>query len=142
MRSAYSSEMATTEGAAGQRARLRNSTSVFLVGDLDGTAQWYERLGFEARVFPPGFATLRRDSVEIFLQHTDGYVRPDDHARDERDAWDVYIGTDNVAALFAEFSRRPGVNILREPSPQEYGQIEFDVMDPNGYRLVFAQRVR
>jgi hypothetical protein len=25
------------------------------------------------------------------------------------------------------------------PSPQPYGQIEFEVVDPNGYVLVFAQ---
>jgi hypothetical protein len=31
------------------------------------------------------------------------------------------------------------VNLTRPPSPQEYGMVEFDVVDLNGYRLVFAQ---
>jgi hypothetical protein len=31
------------------------------------------------------------------------------------------------------------VTITRPPTAQHYGQIEFDVLDPNGYLLVFAQ---
>jgi len=132
----------STQPTTQPRARLRNTTSVFLVGDLEATARWYAGLGFQAQVFPPGFAILQRDDVEIFIQQTDGYARPDDRGRHEREAWDLYIETDDVAALFAELSARKDVKILREPTPQIYRQIEFDVMDPNGYRLVFAQPVR
>lgn len=101
--------------------------------------RWYERFGFTSRYYPPGFCILRRDAVDIFLQQQDEYVKPDDAGARAREAWDVYIETDDVASLFAEFSQLPGVNIVRPLSPQEYGQIEFDVMDLNGYRLVFAQ---
>jgi len=136
--------MKTAEPAAekSSKAKLRNSTVVFLVGNIEPTMAWYERLGFEARYFPPGFAILRRDDVEIFLQHHDGYVRPDDPGAREREAWNVYIETDNVEALFRELSQRPDVNITRGLCPQEYGQVEFNVTDPNGYVLVFAQPVR
>src|SRR5690349_15799002 len=94
--------MKTAEPAAekSSKAKLRNSTVVFLVGNIEPTMAWYERLGFEARYFPPGFAILRRDDVEIFLQHHDGYVRPDDPGAREREAWNVYIETVNVEALF------------------------------------------
>src|SRR5262249_49542852 len=30
-------------------ARLRNSTTVFLVGNIEATMDWYKRLGFESR---------------------------------------------------------------------------------------------
>jgi hypothetical protein len=53
----------------------------------------------------------------------------------------VYIDTDDVAALYDELSRLPDVTIARTPCRQDYGQIEFDVIDPNGYRLVFAQAI-
>ena len=66
-------------------------------------------------------------------------MKPDDPGAREREAWNVYIETDDVATLFAEFSQQADVKIVRPLSQQEYGQIEFDVMDPNGYRLVFAQ---
>jgi hypothetical protein len=114
---------------------------VFLVGDLEATARWYESIGFTAQLFPPGFAILRRDAVEIFIQQTDGYVRPNDPARDDRRAWDVYIQTDNLRALFDEFSMRPGITVTREISRQDYGALEFNIKDPNGYELVFAQPV-
>ena len=53
--------------AAG-RAKLRNSTTVLLVGNIEPTMEWYKQLGFESEYYSPGFAILRRDSVEIFLQ--------------------------------------------------------------------------
>ena len=101
--------------------------------------EWYKRLGFESEYYPPGFAILRRDEIELFLQQQPGYVAPDDPGRHERDAWNVYIVTDNVKALYEEYSASPGLTISRRLSPQDYGMLEFDVMDLNGHRLVFAQ---
>ena len=44
-------------------------------------------------------------------------------------------------ALHAEYSALTGVHISRPLCEQEYGMIEFDVIDLNGQRLVFAQPV-
>ena len=121
------------------RAKLSNSTTVFLVGNIEPTMEWYKRLGFESTYFPPGFAILSRDSVEIFLQQQPGYAAPDDPGRIEREAWDVYIVVDDVKALYEEYSALAGVEISRPLCPQEYGMTEFDVIDLNGHRLVFAQ---
>jgi hypothetical protein len=132
----------SNEGHAAQapaQAKLRNSTTVFLVGNIEPTMEWYKRLGFESEYYPPGFAILRRDVVEIFLQQQPGYVAPDDPGRRERHAWNIYIVTDNVKALYEEFSSTPGVRISRQLCPQDYGMTEFDVIDLNGHRLVFAQ---
>ena len=130
-----------TVQAAG-RPRLRNSTTVFLVGNIEPTMDWYRRLGFQSQYYPPGFAILRRDDVEIFLQQQPGYVVPDDPGRREREAWNVYIVTDDVKALYDEYSALSGVTISRPLCPQEYGMMEFDVMDLNGHRLVFAEPMR
>jgi hypothetical protein len=130
----------TDEGhAATIRAKLRNSTTVFLVGNIEPTMEWYKRLGFESEYYPPGFAILRRDDIEIFLQHQPGYVTPADPGRRVRHAWNVYIVTDDVTALYEEFSSAPGVKISRPLCPQDYGMTEFDVIDLNGHCLVFAQ---
>jgi hypothetical protein len=129
-----------TPGAK-SRAKLYHSTTVFLVGNIEPTMEWYKRLGFEAEYFPPGFAILHRDEIRIFLQQQPGYVAPDDPGRRDRDAWNVYIVTDDVRALYEEFSSVPAVKISRELCPQEYGMMEFDVMDLNGHRLVFAQPI-
>lgn len=126
---------------AARRAALRRSTTVFLVGNIEPTMEWYKHLGFESEYYPPGFAILRRDGVEIFVQQQPGYVAPEDPGRRERQAWNVYIVTDNVKALYEEYSSLPGVKIARPLCPQDYGMIEFDVMDLNGHRLVFAQPI-
>jgi hypothetical protein len=123
-------------------AKLQNSTTVFLVGNIEPTMEWYEKLGFQAEYYPPGFGILHRDDIQIFLQQQPGYVPPDDPGRRKRVAWNVYIVTDNVKALYAEYSALPGLTISRQLSAQDYGMMEFDVMDLNGYRLVFAQPIR
>jgi len=77
--------------------------------------EWYKRLGFESTYYPPGFAILRRDEIQIIA--------------------------DNIEALYSEYSSAPGVTISRPLCPQEHGMMEFDVMDLNGHRLVFAQPI-
>jgi hypothetical protein len=124
------------------RAKLRNSTTVFLVGNIEPTMEWYKQLGFAAEYYPPGFAILRRDDVEIFLQQQPGYSAPEDSGRRAREAWNVYIVVDDVKALYAEYSALAEVKISRPLCPQEYGMLEFDVIDLNGHRLVFAQPLR
>ncbi len=101
---------------------------------------WYKRLGFTPEYFPPGFAILRRDDIQIFLQQQPHYVKPEDPGRVKREAWDIYILTDNLDLLHKEFTSQ-GLELSRPPCPRDYGMIEFDLMDLNGYRLVFAQPV-
>ena len=126
---------------AAVRAKLRNSTTVFLVGNIEQTMEWYKRLGFESEYYPPGFAILSRDEIQIFLQQQPGYVAPDDPGRRERHAWNVYIITDDVKALYEEYSGLPVVKISRQLCRQDYGMTEFDLMDLNGHRLSFAQPI-
>ena len=135
--------MATAEQGAQATgcAKLRNSTTVFLVGNIEPTMEWYKRLGFKAEYYPPGFAILSRDEIQIFLQQQPGYVAPDDPGRRERHAWNVYIITDDVKGLYEEYSAVPGVKISRQLCRQDYGMMEFDAMDLNGHRLVFAQPI-
>ena len=123
-------------------AKLRNSTTVFLVGNIEPTMDWYKQLGFKSEYYPPGFAILQRDEVRIFLQQQPGYIQPLDAGRQKREAWNVYIVTDNVKALYEEYAAAPGVTISRQLCTQDYGMLEFDVMDLNGHRLVFAEPLR
>jgi catechol 2,3-dioxygenase-like lactoylglutathione lyase family enzyme len=127
-----------------KRARFQASSVVFLVSDIAATLRWYEsHLGFVADPFPATpphvFCLLRRDEIVIMLQQLDGYAKPDDYARRAGGVWDAYIDTDDVAGLFAELSANPRVTIARPLCRQPYGQVEFEVRDPNGYVLVFAE---
>lgn len=132
-------EKQTATGRPGASTSFKTATPIFLVGDIEAVMPWYQALGFDAVYFPPGFCILRRDAIQIFLQHEPGYTRPDEPLRQQREAWDLYIETDNVQALFEDFSQMPNVKILRPPCKQEYGQTDFEIVDPNGYVLVFSQ---
>lgn len=134
-------ERQAATGRPGAATRFTTATPVFLVGNIEAIIPWYRAIGFEAIYYPPGFCILRRDAIQIFMQHEPGYQRPSEPLRRNRDAWDLYIETDNVQALFDELSQLPQLKFLRTPCLQEYGHIEFDLVDPNGYVLVFAQPV-
>lgn len=75
------------------------------------------------------------------LQQLEGYVKPDLYANREGGVWNVYIDTAGVAGLYEALSQRPDVKIIQGLCRQPYGQIEFEVVDPNGYVLVFAESV-
>src|SRR5262249_38106798 len=74
----------------GRSAKLRDGTEVF----ESPTMESYKLLGFNS--YPPGFAIMSRDEIQIFLQQQPGYVAPDDPGRQERHAWNLYIVTNDV----------------------------------------------
>jgi uncharacterized glyoxalase superfamily protein PhnB len=75
------------------------------------------------------------------LQQLDGYVKPDVYAECGGGVWNVYVNTVDVAALYGALSQRTDVKIIQHLRRQPYGQTEFEVADPNGYVLVFAEPV-
>ena len=126
------------------RVRLAKATPVFLVRDIASMMQWYrEVLGFEADHVPKrpphAFCILRRDAVTLFLQQLDGYQRPDHYGERDGGVWNVYLETVGVQELFATLSQRSDVTLVQTLHRQPYHQTEFEIRDPDGYLLVFAE---
>jgi catechol 2,3-dioxygenase-like lactoylglutathione lyase family enzyme len=121
---------------------LRTAAPVFLVPDVDRTAQWYaEHLGFRtAGQFPPkppaSWASLQRDDVEIMLQRLPDYQKPDLYPLRDGGVWNVYIRTRGVHALYRAVHGQPFIKMPLARQP--YGDWEFEVVDLNGYVLVFG----
>ena len=125
-------------------ARFRSVTPVFLVGDIESTMRWYQgTLGFEADVFPNAppyaFCILRKDDVVIFLQQLTGFQKPDLYDQRAGGVWSAYLRTEGVHRLYESLKDREDVSVIRPLHRQPYGQTEFEVRDPNGYVLVFAE---
>ena len=125
--------------------KLRTTTPVFLVSDIAATMRWYtEHLQFDGRAVPASpphtFGIMQRDDIQIFLQQLSGYEKPDVYAQRPGGVWHAYVQMDGVREFYQMVSKRPGVTILKRLTEQPYGQIEFEVKDPNGYVLVFAER--
>lgn len=120
--------------------RLKSAAPTFLVHDVGTTAAWYEKqLGFTASLVPKNppyvYASLQRDQVEIMLLRLEGYrkpviERPTGH-------WDAYIRMQGVRDFYD--SVRQTAPIKMELTKQSYGDVEFEVVDPNGYVLVFSE---
>jgi len=131
-------------GVAGT-SQLHGATPVFLVGDIAKTMEWYRtKLGFEAEAIPPkpphDFCILRKDEVTIFLQQLTGYRHRDHYDEREGGVWAAYLDTYNVEALYESLKQVSGVKIVQPLRHQPYGQWEFEVRDPDGHVLVFAER--
>ena len=126
--------------------KLRSATPVFLVNDIAATMSWYmANLGFEADAVPNppphAFCILRRDDVAIFLQQLTGYQRPDHYAERDGGVWSAYIRPEGVHALYEALRSVPDVRVIQPLRRQPYGETEFEIRDPNGYILVFAERL-
>jgi hypothetical protein len=121
-------------------AKLVSSAPTFLVNDVAMTAQWYEHnLGFTASFFPKTppyvYGSLQRDGVEIMLLRQEGYRKPE--ITRPGGVWDAYIRMQGLVEFCNELRAR--VPLKSDLTKRPYGDTEFEVMDPNGYVLVFGE---
>ncbi len=117
---------------------------VFLVAEIGVTAHWYqEMLGFVPLSVPGRgpreWVSLGRDAVQIMLQRSPGYVRPDLQAHRPGGVWDAYLRICGLGELYRELGRKDAVRSKLRHRGQ--GLFEFAVRDPNNYLLVLAEAV-
>jgi len=113
---------------------------VLHVADVGRSLAWYrEHLGFDPDPFPDtppfDFCILRRDQAELMLRRTEAPIvrTPKNYA------WDVYIrleGGELIALLDHARRRTP---LVRGPELMPYGQVEFELEDPDGHRVCIAE---
>jgi uncharacterized glyoxalase superfamily protein PhnB len=116
----------------------------FPVSDIGKTIRWYqEYLGFTGYPFPEHepyvFGIMARDNIEIMLQRTPAYAKPDLYSTRPGGVWDAYIRMKGVKEFYDEI--REKVEILMPLKKQPYGDWEFEVRDLNSYVLVFSELV-
>jgi len=113
---------------------------VLRVTDVERSIAWYrDILGFTPDPFPAEppfeFCILRRDATELMLRRA-GVPAPK-----PRDAyeWDVYIrlAGEELTVLLDHARRR--TPLVRGPELMSYGQVEFELEDPDGYRVCVAE---
>ena len=118
----------------------------FIVDDVVATAAFYrDKLGFKYERFwgdPPAFTMVYRSGIIIMLGQlaptgTGGLTRPNGLAVPGDDCWDAYVWVDDADALYEKFKAK-GVHIARAICDQPYGCRDFDIVDPNSFRLCFG----
>ncbi|HEX6627980.1 MAG TPA: VOC family protein [Gemmatimonadaceae bacterium] len=132
----HSSQLVDTD------VKLRSAVPTFLVADVAATGRWYvENLGFTLtghvpREEPYVYASLMRGNAELMLLNLADYKKPDLTARRPDGLWDAYIRMSGVRELYETVEGKPFVRMAL--TKQSYGDLEFEVRDPNGYILVFG----
>jgi len=122
--------------------RFERAVPVLQVADVGRSIDWYvAAVGFDPDPFPPkppyGFAILRRDSIEIMLQHGEPSA-----ARDPKnEGWAVYLRIAGDGLLQLAESVRRATPLVRGPERMFYGLVEFEVVDPDGYRICVSGSV-
>ncbi len=124
--------------------RFDRAVPVLQVSDVGRSIDWYvATFGFEADPFPPqppyGFAILRRDSTEMMLQHGDQPASSPSGACEE--GWAVYLRIAGDGLLDLAKSLRRSTPLVRGPERMFYGLVEFEVIDPDGHRIVVSGAV-
>ena len=112
---------------------FRDAFAILHTPDLDRAVSFYvERLGFEERYRYPGFAVVGIESFDL------GFAERDEPAAAGRAA--VWLYTDDVDAEL-ERLREAGVDVVREPENQEWGERMASVRDPDGNDVFIGQRM-
>jgi uncharacterized glyoxalase superfamily protein PhnB len=122
--------------------RFERAVPVLQVADVGRSIDWYvAAFGFDRDPFPPSppysFAILRRDGAEMMLQGGTS-SRPADA---KEVGWTVYLRIAGDGLLDLADSVRRATPLVRGPERMFYGLVEFEVVDPDGYRICVSGSV-
>ena len=123
-------------------ASYQRAAPVLQVADVETSCRWYaDVLGFTPNPFPKSppysFAILRRDEAEIMLQCVEesGSAGSPRRAADPEFRWSVYLRIAGTAILDVAAAAGKRAKLMRGPERMVYGLVEFELCDPDGYRV-------
>ncbi|HAA12449.1 MAG TPA: glyoxalase [Cytophagales bacterium] len=115
-----------------------HAATVLAVQSMDRSLTFYrDQLGFTVTFTwqePITYAVLRRGDVSLHLTLRDDDSRPSSvHTA-------LYIFVYDVRAVYQELENQ-GVALPQAPEARDYAMEDFDVVDPDGYRISFGESV-
>lgn len=114
-----------------------------LVKSLEKTAKFYESLGFEIRRREADHLTAYSNWFWIDFRLAAKESRPgfkkDAALSDKGAGVFAHLSVDDVDAFYKGLSQK-GYKPLSEPQDRPWGDREFVIRDPDGYRLVIFKR--
>ena len=118
-------------------AQLTSFAPQLLVGDLDRSVAYYERLGFRFGEPWEGFYAIGiRDGFELHLKVASKDAEERRHRR-EHEHLDAAGGVDGIEAFYRECVSN-GATIVKPLTPTAWGTRDFYVEDPDGNILAFG----
>ena len=114
---------------------LVGAATIFAVRDIAASTTFYrDGLGFAVSFEygnPTFYVCLCRDDVQLHLV-TEGIAK----RQAGESALSIFVM--NVDTIYAEFMGR-GISTIKPPADYDYGMREFDLLDPDGNRLIFGK---
>ena len=116
---------------------------VLKVVDVGRSIAWYSSVfEFTADPFPDSppysFAILCRDGAQIMLQGI-GDAAAQQRPSSVHSEWDVYLRVHGGNLLALAEATQERTKLLRGPERAFYGQVEFEVADPDGHRICVGE---
>ena len=112
------------------------------MGDVKKTADFYKQLGFELVKLQKGMAVLKLKEFELHFHDKNEEDKPEfrKEALAEPKGSGIYIYVEiEDADKYFELLQNQGIKPSSEPRDWPWGNREFAVRDPDGYKLVFYQ---
>lgn len=129
--------------------KFQKLTPNLVVRDVAASMQFYRTvLGFETAFTVPEqapyvFGAMRAGDVEIFFndQKTVAADYPELGAKPIGGALTLFIEIEGIEDLFQQVQQH-GVKITMPMKDQFYGMREFAMLDPEGWEITFAERIK
>jgi catechol 2,3-dioxygenase-like lactoylglutathione lyase family enzyme len=129
-------------------SEYQRAVPVLQVANVETSLRWYvDVLGFKPDTFPSSppysFAILRRDGAEIMLQCADKprFASSSERQFDPELLWSVYLRVAGTGLLDVAAAVEKRAQLLRGPEKMFYGLVEFELCDPDGYRICVGGEV-
>ncbi len=110
------------------------------VSDLNKTASFYEKLGFEIAKQTDNYIIAKLGDFELHCYDQAKVFFKQDIDRFKGAGVFLYINVDNVDEKYSELVNN-GLNPSAPPKDFEWGNREFAIKDPDGYKLVFYSKI-
>ncbi len=116
------------------------SSLLFFVNDLEKTFEFYKTLGFDVEK-SDGMVKFRVNWFEMtFIDKEHSTFKSGFEGEKGRGMF-VYIKVEDVDKFY-KFVIEKGIKPSGEPKDWDWGNREFVIKDPDGYRLVFFNKVK
>ena len=117
----------------------RIHSTLLLCSDLNLTAQFYEKIGFEVEKADDAIRIKFGDFRLAFMDENKATIQDDRNAKKGVGMF-MYFEVENVDSFYKTLKERD-IASSSEPKSWPWGKREFAVRDPDGYKLIFFSNI-
>lgn len=119
----------------------RVHSTLFLVSNLEKTAQFYEQLGFSVEKSDDAVRIKMNDFTLTFMDENKALINKEAGATPKGLGVFTYFEVENVDKYY-QLLEDKGIQTSSEPKNWPWGKREFAIKDPEGYKLVFFSLIK